>query len=90
MAISTDTIMEPGMVDTLLDDMGIGEEGSRYDMETREAVREFCIKRLQEAAMYGDGVEYTFSELSTMAWSFVYGYEAASEKYRGNAQAERS
>lgn len=79
---SAKTIMEPGMVDALLDDMGVGEEGSEHDLETREAVRKYCVERLEEAAVHGDGLEYEASEMETMAWAFVYGYEAATKKYR--------
>lgn len=58
------------MVDPMLANMGVSELGS----EIREAVEKYCLKRLEEAEELGE-LEYTVADLSTMAWSFVSGYQ---------------
>ena len=72
-----DTQMEPFIVDTMLDDMGVGEEGTKESLEIRAATKEYCITGIKGRFDIFDSEEdhYTLGDLQSLAWAFVKGYE---------------
>lgn len=60
----------PALVNPMLDDMGVGEEGTPEDLEVRAAIREYCLHIIHEWDMC------TMGQLSVMAHGFWDGFEA--------------
>jgi hypothetical protein len=65
-----DTIMQPYLVDALLDDVGL------HDEEVRAATKAFCLETLAYP-----GIEMTHRELDTEVSGFISGYEACQKKH---------
>ena len=72
-----------GEVDAMLDDMGVGEEGTEEALEMRTAVKAFIIKDFKiHVELNGIDEPYPVSELEDKAEAFWEGYEACLEKHR--------
>lgn len=75
---NNDTIIGTDLLDVLLDDMGVGLQGTKEDPEIRAVTREFCLEKFTEDEKHNEeNAGYTSQELEGLVWWFVYGYRAA-------------
>lgn len=72
-------IMTPELLDVLLDDMRVGQDGTVEALQTRKAVREYCLNLIDGwSKIVPDPAEgYTMGQMNMIALAFCDGYEAA-------------
>ncbi|MGD0794946.1 MAG: hypothetical protein ABR958_05065 [Dehalococcoidales bacterium] len=59
----------PALIEPLLDDMGLGEDGGKDELEAREATRKYMVELIKE-----EPGEYTMTIIEGEASSFYEGY----------------
>jgi hypothetical protein len=68
-----DTPMIPCLVETVLDNIGIGKKGTETDLKVREATRNHCVKVIQGVNDLGEIFKHQWIEEEASAYS--QGYE---------------
>ena len=72
--------MKPYLINLLLHNIGVGEEGTDEALGIRAANREYCIKQIESwnETITGPEIDgHTLGDLNSFAWAFVDGYKAA-------------